>query len=210
MSEVLLDHLDSPHRKRLLLNYLSAAAAIASAELPDRPYGELLLERPITDKTWRGFISKVVDERLSEHSSDLNVDAGFGRRKISSFLAAIQSIPESPRKCLVHGDFYPANVMVGDDLNVTGVLDFSPMTVVGDPQVDIAGSLMWLEVVAGYREEDSRYLRDVVSQKYETPLAVLEFYRIFYSIYFAGAKEDDPKLYEWCVSNLRAWKGATT
>jgi len=119
----------------------------------------------------------------------------------------LAGIPEHPPKSLVHGDFYPSNVMVTDDLDVSGVLDFSPMTIVGDSRVDVAGSLMWLEVVAGAGPADTDTLRQLIVQRYGQQIKpMLDFYRIVYSLYFAGARDADPKLYRWCVKNLQRWQ----
>jgi hypothetical protein len=35
-------------------------------------------------------------------------------------------------------------------------------------------------------------------------LEVVDFYRLYYSIFFSGCKSDDPMTYGWCVGNLRA------
>jgi aminoglycoside phosphotransferase (APT) family kinase protein len=39
---------------------------------------------------------------------------------------------------LVHGDYFPENVMVADDGRVCGVIDFSALTVIGDADLSIS------------------------------------------------------------------------
>lgn len=206
MSEA-LPTLSQADRDRLLSNYLAAAEQLQSVGMPDRPYGELLSENPLTDDTWHGFLTKLIDRALAKDGETLRADTGFDDRSRARLLEGLAGIPEHPPKSLVHGDFYPSNVMVTDDLDVSGVLDFSPMTIVGDSRVDVAGSLMWLEVVAGAGPADTDTLRQLIVQRYGQQIKpMLDFYRIVYSLYFAGARDADPKLYRWCVKNLQRWQ----
>jgi putative membrane protein len=202
-----LPPLRGPDRTRLLGNYLSAAQQLKTVTLDDRPYGELLTPEPLTGDTWHGFLTAAIDRVVARHGEALRADTGFdddGRRRL---LAQLAHVPERPPKALVHGDFFPSNVMVSDDLEISGVLDFSPMTVVGDAQVDVAGSLMWLEVVPGYRAADSQALRRLITDRHGREIEpALSFYRVFYSLYFMRARDDDPMLYRWCVRNLRRWR----
>jgi hypothetical protein len=39
-------------------------------------------------------------------------------------------------------------------------------------------------------------------------LEVVDFYRLYYSIFFSGCKVDDPTTYWWCVENLRSATGS--
>ena len=104
---------------------------------------------------------------------------------------------------LVHGDYFPGNVMVDARGAVTGILDFSPMTVAGDPRLNLAGALIFLEVVAPYRPDDSTTVEEVITARHgHDVLPVIELYRTYYSLYFSATKEFDPELYRWCVNNL--------
>jgi hypothetical protein len=102
-------------------------------------------------------------------------------------------------------------MMVDARGGVTGILDFSPMTVAGDPRLDLAGALIFLEVVAPYRPEDSTTVEDVITARHgDAVLSVIELYRIYYSLYFSATKEFDPELYRWCVNNLTKRPAAQT
>jgi aminoglycoside phosphotransferase (APT) family kinase protein len=176
--------------------------------MDEQPYGELLTEQPLTADAWHGFLVRLVDRALAEDGEALRADSGWDDESKARLLEHLAVVPERPAKPLVHGDFFPSNVMVTDDLRVSGVLDFSPMTVLGDSQVDLAGSLMWLEVVPGYQPADSATLRHLIVERHgERIEPVIDLYRLVYSVYFAGARLDDPKLYDWCVANLRRWEG---
>ncbi len=203
MSEV-LPTLGEPHRTRLLASYLSAAEQLGSVAMDGRPYGELLTHQPVTAETWHDYLTASIDRAVADHGRALLADTGFDEHSRDRLVGQLADIPERPAKTLVHGDFFPANVMVTDDLDVSGVLDFSPMTLVGDPQVDLAGCLMWLEVLPEYQAADTVTLRRLISERHGREIEpALSFYRLFYSLYFAGAHDEDPTLYEWCVRNLR-------
>jgi len=55
---------------------------------------------------------------------------------------------------LVHGNYCPANLMVGADGLVTGLIDFGPLTVMGDWRMDAAGAVLYLTGMAGVTPED--------------------------------------------------------
>ena len=45
---------------------------------------------------------------------------------------------------MVHGDYFYDNLLVGEDLKISAVLDFSDLSVVGDHKMDITGALIYL------------------------------------------------------------------
>ena len=53
--------------------------------------------------------------------------------------------PDDVRTCVIHNDFRFDNVVLDDDLQVVGVLDWE-MATLGDPLMDLAGSLAyWIQ-----------------------------------------------------------------
>jgi Ser/Thr protein kinase RdoA (MazF antagonist) len=59
-------------------------------------------------------------------------------------------------KPLVHGDYFPENVMVADDGRICGVIDFGALTLIGDADVDLACAVLNLTGMAGVTPEDRR------------------------------------------------------
>lgn len=109
-------------------------------------------------------------------------------------------------KALVHGDYFPGNVFIDDSLTVYAVGDFGYSTVVGDPQMDVAGAIIFLEVVSGYQESDTQLLlRYLQTQPDRVSADNIELYRLYYSLYFSHCKHSDPPLYLWCIQNLRRY-----
>jgi putative membrane protein len=108
---------------------------------------------------------------------------------------------------LVHGDVCPPNAYVSvgpDGAVVTGIGDFSPHTVHGDPMMDVTGAVAFLELepyaAAG---EDATWLETVAVERWGADTAHwINVYRRFYGFYFSNAYEFDPALYGWCLRQL--------
>jgi aminoglycoside phosphotransferase (APT) family kinase protein len=104
---------------------------------------------------------------------------------------------------LVHGDYYPANVMIDSDGHVTGLIDFGALTVMGDPRMDAAGAVLYLAGMGGVTTEDKRIVLDCVKE-HGINEAVLALYRIFYAFRLLATDRED--VLRWCVETLR-WAG---
>jgi aminoglycoside phosphotransferase (APT) family kinase protein len=192
-------------RTKALSNYLDAAAAIGAVCFPDKPYGELILDPPLQSDSWQAYLAARMEGMLARSRTDLMEDVPDFEAVLASIYARLPLVCEDVEKRLVHGDYCPNNVMIDDALQITGVVDFSYATVVGDPRLDIAGAMLFVETTSGHEPDDVAFLRGQVRERWgEAMLEVVDFYRLYYSIYFSGCKADDPSTYWWCVRNLRA------
>jgi aminoglycoside phosphotransferase (APT) family kinase protein len=109
------------------------------------------------------------------------------------------TLPTHPPKALVHGDYFPGNVLVGPDLKVTAVLDFGLYTVVGDPVLDLAVAYQTLELIAETTAQDARFVRDeIVARHGEAIVPSLRFMADP-----ANGKPPYPRMFRWAVSMLR-------
>lgn len=103
----------------------------------------------------------------------------------------------------MHDDYFPGNVLVDERGDVTAVIDFNPLTVAGDPRLDLISALIFLEVDDGYEPADTPFARRLLEERHGPPLLALEdIYRTYYSLFFSHTKDTDPLLYRWCVANL--------
>jgi putative membrane protein len=109
---------------------------------------------------------------------------------------------------LVHGDVCPPNAYVSlspSGPTVTGIGDFSPHTVNGDPAMDIAGAVIFLELEP-YEDAaaDSAWLGGVAAERWGAEIGYwIEVYRRFYGFYFSNSAAFDPRLYDWCLRQLQ-------
>lgn len=193
-------------RRKALLSYLEVAGQIGAVRLAGRPFGEMVTPgAPIQAATWGAYLAMRLAQTLAQSRADLEEDVPRLADVLDVIERRLAPLAAWQEPCLVHGDYFPGNVFIDADLRICGVGDFGYSTVAGDPRLDIAGAIAFLEVVPGYRAEDTALVRGAAAEWWGEPiLAVVDAYRLYYSIYFSGCKQDDPSTYWWCVGNLRA------
>jgi len=108
---------------------------------------------------------------------------------------------------LVHGDICPPNAYVSlgpDGPVVTGIGDFSPHTVHGDPMMDVTGAVAFLELeLYADAASDALWLQGMAVERFGPDTAHwIDVYRRFYGFYFSDAGDFDPALYGWCLRQL--------
>ena len=120
-------------------------------------------------------------------------------------LVEILSLGYEGEYSLIHGDFYPGNVMINESGKVTGLIDFGLMTMYGDNLFDIAIGWvcfdMYNELNANIYE---RYLNIIISTLGEDVRKRLYFYVLIYSYISANlySHNCEDGHYQWCVRNL--------
>lgn len=102
---------------------------------------------------------------------------------------------------LVHGDDDPANVMVDMQGCVVGVVDFSGLTLSGDPRLDAAASVLHLTGLDGSAASDQQLVLAHLRDRGLTD-DDLALYRLFYAFRVL----DTPRagLLRWCLDTIRA------
>lgn len=195
----ILPRLSREEKEKALSNYLAAVEELKQVQYPHLPYGDLLSKELTTSETWSGFLTMRINSAIEKNSFDADVP-NLG--KVAELTREMVGKLPDPAKALVHGDYFPDNVMMDEELNITGVVDFSPMTIVGDPLMDVAGGLIFLETFPDYVPENSEILRKIITSKYGDVDNVILTYRLYYSFYFSNVKKYAPALYQWCMNNL--------
>src|SRR5690606_22148779 len=105
---------------------------------PDKPYGELLVNAPLQRARWRDYLEARMAQTLVSSRADLEQDVPGFDQVLASIHAQLPMLGDDPAKCLVHGDYFPANVFIDDEFKISGVGDFSYAVVVGDARMDLA------------------------------------------------------------------------
>jgi aminoglycoside phosphotransferase (APT) family kinase protein len=200
-----LPQLTGQNRARALTSYLDLATRIGTIQFPDAPFGEMILPGALQRATWPGFLWDRVQQTLHTSYPELAQDVPQLGRILAAFHKQLANMITLSTKCLVHGDYFAGNVFIDDTLTVYGIGDFGYSTLVGDPRMDIAGAIVFLEVVEGYQATDTELLLDHVQRGDSRVSAdIIDLYRLYYSLYFSHCKHDDPKTYAWCVQNLHS------
>lgn len=194
-------------RKRALRSYLSVAEQVGSIRFPDRPFGEMLTSgAPLRRTSWSHYLWDRLQQTYRVSRPDVEQDAPGVDAVLEHMRVELRALEGFQDRCLVHGDYFPGNVFIDNESNICGVGDFGYSTVVGDPRMDLAGAVSFLEVVAGYHPDDTAFLMQIVEKRHGTGMARwIDFYRLYYSFYFSTCKVDDPNTYAWCIGNLRSW-----
>jgi len=206
MSEVLRTASDDS-RDAMLRSYVSAVEAIGDVELPEYPYGHLIAQPPVRQATWHAFARESLALFRARNRITIAKEAGDPYSLFDKAADMIVALPEKPRRVLVHGDFFPGNVLINDRLEVSGVIDFGAFTVAGDATLDLAVSYLTLELIKETSAYDARFVRDLFFERHgEEIAAAFRFYRAYLAFSMAdpaNAQEPYPKLYGWSIAMLR-------
>lgn len=204
-------------KQRLALrNYFLAVGAIARVELADRPYGHVLSSCQdsgvVAASNWGAFLTWQIGRSVERAGADLAHDVMALGDNVQQLLWLIRTCLDRAPKRLVHGDYYLGNVLFDRDLRVSAVLDFGAHALIGDPRLDVAGAIAFLDLDTTIRPWHIEYVRGLADEHYGGDVrAISDLYTLYYSIYYADTKTTDSLTYRWCVRNLldtRLWQSA--
>ena len=206
----LLPGLSGEARQRALRAFAEGAEAIAAVTFPGRPFGQILAAAPLTAPTWAGYLRLALDRFVARNGATIAAAVGSVEALRAEALALLDKVPEPRARFLVHGDYFPGNVLLDESLAVSGLVDFSDWTVVGDPALDIAGAALFLEMIAAATPADVAAVRAIVLARHGP--AILPAAR-FTRAYAAFAVADPgaggslyPKMFPWALATLKALK----
>ena len=209
----LLRRLDGDTRRTALARYTESADALAAVAFPGRPYGQILDPHPARAETWRGYLRLGLERFIRQNGTAIEQSRGDLASLRDKALALIDGVAETPTPVLVHGDYFPGNVMIGEDGRVSGLVDFSSWTVVGDPLYDAIGAAIFLEMTAEATAADIALVRQIVLARHgDSLLAPARFYRAYFAFAVADPRAEAgpyPRLWPWALSNLAALKDGT-
>lgn len=203
----LMPGLTGERRQEMLANYVACADAAATIALPDRPYGEFLAAAPIAAETWTEYLRRSTDRWLTRNGAAIAAAVGDVEGIRAKALALIDPLEARPAKALVHGDYFPGNILVDRDLTVSAILDFSAYTAVGDPLYDVICAPIFLEMIEQAREDDVATARRLVNERCGDAVEpASRFYRAHAAFAMAdpaNARAPHLRLYDWAITNLK-------
>ncbi len=197
----ILPELDGDRRTRALAAYLETAEAMAGVKA-EGEYGDLLVPEPQRSLHWGDYLAK----RLEGFAADeVLVREVPGCAAIAARLKAqLLALPD-PEKRIVHGDIWPPNVMMDEDLRVTGLIDFSFTTRIGDTLMDLAGAAQFIRVGNPHAAEDFEYLSGLIEARHGGKLRErIGLYGVWFAFSFAYAHEE-PVVFPWCLAMIREY-----
>ena len=193
---------------RTMQAYLAAALELTKIQIPaDFDHYKLFDAEDIsrrTDGDWHQFLARYLAYKLRQVGTYLNRDVTKFDVKVDG-LSAILTQAYTGNYHVVHGDFFPGNILVDERRRVTALLDFGLLTMYGDPLFDVATGWVFLdmydELKANLRE---RYLAIVLEALGMRVREKLYYYVLLYSVLSANTYSSKcaDGHYQWCVDNL--------
>ena len=204
----ILPQLTEEQVDRIMQVYLWAALELTKVQIPAE-FDRYKLFDPEdislrTDGDWHHFITRYLDQKLKQLTVYLERDVTDFAAKVTQLHDAL-SQPYTGNYHLIHGDFFPGNILIDENNHVTALLDFGLFTMYGDSLFDVATGWvffdMYDELKANIRE---RYLDITLDRLGERVRGKLYRYVLLYSIFSANTYSPDcaDGHYRWCVANL--------
>ena len=207
MSEI-LSTLTKKQMDRMMQAYLAAALELTRIQIPpDFDRFKLLDAEGISrriDGDWHQFLGRFLAHKLQQVTPYLKRDVTDFAEKIPR-LYTLFARPYNGVHHLIHGDFFPGNILVDEKYQITALLDFGLLTMYGDSIFDIATGWvffdMYDELKANLRE---RYLAIILETLGTSVREKLYFYVLLYSLVSANTYSSTcaDGHYQWCVKNL--------
>jgi aminoglycoside phosphotransferase (APT) family kinase protein len=180
-----------PTREQLIIGYLEAAAAVHRLGVMRPWYGELL-DGPDAIRT------ATFGDYLAQRATRSLAAAGFTH---VSAKALAEGVPEPDAPALVHLDAFPGNMLANEAGEITAVLDFGVVAIMGDARLDVLAAAAYLDppITPTATDRDRQLAQDWLADNNLAHLyqPVRRWLAAFWS--FA---HDDPPLFDWCRSVL--------
>ncbi|GIK83973.1 MAG: hypothetical protein BroJett025_05950 [Patescibacteria group bacterium] len=189
----------------LLNNYFALLEELKKITISGK-YGQILSSSmgKLQANTWTEFLGMKLaitkQEVITKPDHDI---ADIGKVFDYFFNSALPKLSKNPQKNLVHGDIFFENILADDKGSITGLLDFSSLTVIGDHIMDVTGLVYFACVTEGIGENVKKYLLEKAKQNYPDDFKMVDIYLAYYSLLFINSKSYDPRTYTWCVNNLK-------
>jgi len=190
--------LSEAKKERCIREILDFLDVLHNIELPG-PFGERLLgDNNVTDVSWGGFLRQKCLQARKVNTDALQADFSEIDNAVDLFLEEVALLPAPMKPVLVHGDLFFPNIMASREGRITGIIDFSDLTLAGDPMMDKVG----LAIFA--REEEGRELiNQLLQERFGEEFSRLrQLYSVYYAFRFSGCQSSDPDTYNWCLQEF--------
>lgn len=216
-----LPTLDATQHEKAEKCYLNAVFQLRNITIKQQPETYLLFDQDkrstSTKQSFNSFYAQFLEqkvERVGKHFAPAY--PGF-EEKAQQLVKMIQN-GTTKKLSIVHGDFFPGNVLVSDDLNqVHGVIDFGSFTSIGNYLLDIASAFGFYRMYEPNRIAIRQHmLPKVLDRMEDNEYAAFFQYLLAHAILTSDlyAPTSDPTgdgHFHWAteiISDNSYWKGA--
>jgi serine/threonine protein kinase len=205
MSEA-LKHDDAPV-ELLMHRYLDAVLSLQNIAMPAHVQRYRLFDPTHisnqADGDWHAFLLRWLHQQNQSIRQHLQRDVCDFDQKRSALQRAL-SQPYLGDHTLIHGDFFPGNLLLNDDNQVSALLDFGLFTQFGDGLFDVATAWVFFDMYDDLKiQTKERLLKIILDKLGEGVRPRLYLYALLFSIVGANAYLDCADgHYEWCINNL--------
>ena len=204
--DALLAGLSGRDRATAITAYVDGADAFGGLGVPDGfgdGVGELFTEEELRASSWAELLEARLVLQL-ERGAPILRDRVPHLDRAAARVTALARAETAVGRTLVHGDFFPGNVLLGDDLQVSAVIDLGWLTVVGDATHDVRSAVAFWSVRPWAKPGDREALVAAATRHLGADaVSMLERTERFEQARFAFVAED-PHLFAWCVDGLRS------
>ncbi len=205
---VVLPALTTDQLDAIMQRYLTAALAVSHFQAPPtfdryKLFDPDRLSQRINGD-WHQFLARYLTHKLAQVNLYLSRDVPQFAGKVQQ-LRTVLDQPYRGDYQLIHGDFFPGNLLIDDDYHITALLDFGLLTMYGDYLFDIATGWVFFDMYDELKAKaHDRYLVMLLDQLGEHILGKLYRYVLIYSILSANTYSSNctDGHYRWCVANL--------
>lgn len=178
---------DTKDRQKMYESYYQAIKQIHAMQLPDLLFGQLIkTPESVTGSTWPEFLEKLLAQKIEKTRVRIAPLVDNFDQKLAQIRSLIVAELNSKEKKLVHRDYYLNNVLVGNNLEISAVLDFGAHAAVGDPRMDVASVLRWNEIDPNVKPEDYEFLYTQADADYGDDIQrVADIYLLYSAFYFS-------------------------
>lgn len=184
-------------RSALFESYMETALSLRKVEIERPWFGELIAEEPLRRTSWSTYLLDALERQLAaaDPASLARID---GLHAVLDDIRLATTRVGEPESSIVHFDYFPGNVMC-DGRRITAVIDWSVLSIVGDPDLDVALADAYLGVVATVTAVDRAQTRSWL-QAYG-PSDGVHLYGRWGAAWWLPV-EDDQALRRWVVGTL--------
>lgn len=153
---------------------------------------------------WYDLLSETIKLKQTELKPYFERDVQDYEAKLTLIMERLATGYEGDYS-IIHGDFYPGNILINEKNEVTGLIDFGMLTMYGDYLFDVAIGWVCLDMYNQLNASlPERYLDIIVSTLGEGIRKDLYFYVLIYSLMTANLYSPtcEDGHYRWCVENL--------